>query len=141
MTSGVSSYSNPSINASLYHAGYVHQGECQQVSHVCVTWCVKWCFPGSIICSSCSQYHPLYVKANGLNCKHVSLNTCNVAFVLQIFFSVYEMAIDTILLSFCEDCESNNGHPKFAPPLLMDAIGEKYPTDQAADPYKPHRRR
>jgi hypothetical protein len=28
---------------------------------------------------------------------------------LQIFFSVYEMAIDTILLSFCEDCETNNG--------------------------------
>jgi choline transporter-like protein 2/4/5 len=31
---------------------------------------------------------------------------------LQIFFSVYEMAIDTVLLSFCEDCESNNVHPK-----------------------------
>jgi choline transporter-like protein 2/4/5 len=44
---------------------------------------------------------------------------------LQIFFSVYEMAIDTILLSFCDDCESNNGHPRWAPALLLEAIGEK----------------
>ena len=43
---------------------------------------------------------------------------------MQIFFSGYEMDIDTILLSFCEDCESNNGHPQCAPPLLMEAIGE-----------------
>jgi hypothetical protein len=42
----------------------------------------------------------------------------------QIFFSVYEMAIDTVLLSFCEDCESNSGHPRCAPPLLLEAIGE-----------------
>lgn len=46
----------------------------------------------------------------------------------QIFFSVYELAIDTILLSFCEDSESNGGHPAYAPPLLMEAIGEPYPT-------------
>jgi choline transporter-like protein 2/4/5 len=43
---------------------------------------------------------------------------------LQIFFSVYEMAIDTVLLSFCEDCERNSGHPRFAPTLLLEAIGE-----------------
>ena len=42
----------------------------------------------------------------------------------QIFFSVYELAIDTILLSFCEDAESNGGHPRYAPPLLLEAIGE-----------------
>jgi hypothetical protein len=54
--------------------------------------------------------------------------------LLQIFFSVYEMAIDTVLLSFCEDAESNGGHPRYAPPLLLEAIGEKEP-DQAADPY------
>uniref|UniRef100_A0A7S0RW54 Choline transporter-like protein n=1 Tax=Chlamydomonas leiostraca TaxID=1034604 RepID=A0A7S0RW54_9CHLO len=45
--------------------------------------------------------------------------------VAEIFFSVYEMAIDTVLLSFCEDCESNNGEPRFAPPLLMEAVGAK----------------
>lgn len=44
------------------------------------------------------------------------------------------MAIDTVLLSFCEDAESHSGHPRFAPPLLLEAIGEKEP-DQAADPY------
>lgn len=33
------------------------------------------------------------------------------------------MAIDTILLCFCEDCEQNNGNPAYAPKLLMDAIG------------------
>lgn len=43
---------------------------------------------------------------------------------MQIFFSVYEMAIDTVLLSFCEDCERNNGHPRCAPPLLLEAVGE-----------------
>jgi choline transporter-like protein 2/4/5 len=41
-----------------------------------------------------------------------------------MFFSVYEMAIDTTLLSFCEDCESHGGHPRHAPPILMEAIGE-----------------
>lgn len=51
---------------------------------------------------------------------------------LQIFFSVYEMAIDTVLLSFCEDCESNNGHPRCAPPLLLEAIGGLKPAVAAA---------
>jgi hypothetical protein len=37
---------------------------------------------------------------------------------------VYEMTVDTILLSFCKDCESHRGHPQYAPPLLLDAIGE-----------------
>jgi choline transporter-like protein 2/4/5 len=44
--------------------------------------------------------------------------------IVQIFFAVYEMSIDTVLLSFCEDCESNNGHPRCAPTLLLEAIGE-----------------
>lgn len=63
---------------------------------------------------------------------------------LQIFFSVYEMAIDTVLLSFCEDCESNNGHPKCAPPLLLEALGEKAPVEAGQDahhPQKPQRHR
>ena len=34
------------------------------------------------------------------------------------------MAIDTIILAFCEDCSANGGTPKFAPELLMEAIGK-----------------
>lgn len=34
------------------------------------------------------------------------------------------MAIDTIMLSFCEDCESHNGNPQYAPVLLLQAIGK-----------------
>jgi hypothetical protein len=46
------------------------------------------------------------------------------------------MAIDTVLLCFCEDCESNRGHPRYAPPLLSEAIGEHgKPAAVAADPY------
>ncbi len=33
------------------------------------------------------------------------------------------MAIDTTLLSFCEDCEEHGGHPRYAPPLLMETLG------------------
>ena len=40
----------------------------------------------------------------------------------SVFFQVYEMAVDTILLCFCDDCDMH-GEPKFAPPLLMEAIG------------------
>ncbi|GBG82357.1 hypothetical protein CBR_g34641 [Chara braunii] len=42
--------------------------------------------------------------------------------VAYIFFTVVEMAMDTILLSFCEDCEENNNIPRFAPRLLMDTL-------------------
>lgn len=35
------------------------------------------------------------------------------------------MAIDTIILSFCEDCESHNGEPQYAPLLLLGAIGKQ----------------
>lgn len=37
---------------------------------------------------------------------------------------VYEMAVDTILLSFCEDCTANNEIPQFAPKMLMSALGK-----------------
>ena len=37
---------------------------------------------------------------------------------------VYEMAIATLLLSFCEDSESHGGTPQYAPPLLLNAIGQ-----------------
>jgi hypothetical protein len=34
------------------------------------------------------------------------------------------MAVDTILLSFCEDCTANNEIPQFAPKMLMAALGK-----------------
>ena len=43
--------------------------------------------------------------------------------VTGVCMQVYEMAVDTILLSFCEDCMQNDESPKFAPPLLNDALG------------------
>ncbi|KAG2493603.1 hypothetical protein HYH03_008120 [Edaphochlamys debaryana] len=50
--------------------------------------------------------------------------SCITAFaVAEIFFAVYEMAIDTIILAFCEDCDKNGGTPKYAPPLLMEVMG------------------
>ncbi|GLC34986.1 hypothetical protein PLESTB_001185800 [Pleodorina starrii] len=56
-----------------------------------------------------------------------------IAFVVaEIFFSVYEMAIDTIILAFCEDCDANDGHPKFAPELLMEVMGGPKDKDEAA---------
>lgn len=45
-------------------------------------------------------------------------------FVADLFFAVYEMAVDTILLSFCEDCEMNGGNPKYAPPLLAATMNK-----------------
>lgn len=42
----------------------------------------------------------------------------------EIFFAVYEIAVDTILLAFLEDCEVHGGEPKWAPPLLMEAVGQ-----------------
>lgn len=49
--------------------------------------------------------------------------------VAQIFFSVYDMAIDTVMLSFCEDCEAHDGTPQYAPPLLMEVMNASYPAD------------
>ena len=51
----------------------------------------------------------------------------------DIFLSVYEMAVDTILLSFCEDCGTAGG-PHYAPPLLMSALG-KSPKKKVAPDY------
>jgi hypothetical protein len=51
-----------------------------------------------------------------------------IAFIVaEIFFAVYEMAVDTILLSFCEDCEANRGQPRYAPPLLLETLGDPPP--------------
>ena len=43
-------------------------------------------------------------------------------FVASCFLDVYAMGVDTILLSFCEDCQQNDGDAKMAPPLLKDAL-------------------
>jgi len=41
----------------------------------------------------------------------------------DVFLNVYEMAIDTVLLSYAVDCDQNGGKPAFAPPLLMQNMG------------------
>ncbi|GBF99304.1 choline transporter-like [Raphidocelis subcapitata] len=55
---------------------------------------------------------------------------------LSIFFSVYELAIDTVLLSFCEDAESHGGHPRHAPLLLMEAVGERPPREEPVEGFE-----
>mmetsp|Transcript_16614 Transcript_16614/g.35931 ORF Transcript_16614/g.35931 Transcript_16614/m.35931 type:complete len:775 (-) Transcript_16614:968-3292(-) len=67
-----------------------------------------------------TKYPDTYL-ASPVLCVAISVITGFV--VAQIFFSVYDMAIDTIILAFCEDCESNGGNPRYAPPLLMEAMG------------------
>lgn len=42
--------------------------------------------------------------------------------VASLFFAVVEMAIDTIILSFCQDVEEHQGTPQYAPPLLMETL-------------------
>ena len=44
--------------------------------------------------------------------------------IAWVIFLVYEIAVDTIILSYCEDCNENGaGKPKYAPPVLLKAIG------------------
>ena len=43
--------------------------------------------------------------------------------IASLFMGVVELAIDTILLSYCLDCEENGGHAASVPPLLHDYIG------------------
>ncbi|XP_039135044.1 LOW QUALITY PROTEIN: choline transporter protein 1 [Dioscorea cayenensis subsp. rotundata] len=42
--------------------------------------------------------------------------------VATLFFAVVEMAIDTIILSFCQDAEEHQGNAQYAPPLLMETL-------------------
>ncbi|KAL0045810.1 hypothetical protein WJX82_005374 [Trebouxia sp. C0006] len=44
--------------------------------------------------------------------------------ISNLFLQVYEYAVNTILLSFCEDCEEHDGNAQFAPPLLIHALGQ-----------------
>ncbi|KAL2653076.1 hypothetical protein R1flu_021204 [Riccia fluitans] len=54
--------------------------------------------------------------------------------IANMFFGVVEMAIDTILLSFCIDSEENNGNPRYAPSLLMDTLSRhaRYEEERAS---------
>eukprot|EP00252_Welwitschia_mirabilis_P007342 TRINITY_DN18599_c0_g1_i1.p1 TRINITY_DN18599_c0_g1~~TRINITY_DN18599_c0_g1_i1.p1 ORF type:complete len:382 (+),score=22.20 TRINITY_DN18599_c0_g1_i1:44-1147(+) len=42
--------------------------------------------------------------------------------VASLFFAVVEMTIDTIMLSFCQDAQENQGVPQYAPPLLTETL-------------------
>lgn len=42
--------------------------------------------------------------------------------VSTLFFAVIEMAIDTLILSFCQDAEEHQGTAQYAPPLLMETL-------------------
>ena len=50
--------------------------------------------------------------------------------IASIFMAVVEMAIDTIMLCYCMDCEENGGTATCAPKLLLDSLqeAEKYAT-------------
>ncbi|XP_057812896.2 choline transporter protein 1 [Cryptomeria japonica] len=43
--------------------------------------------------------------------------------VASLFFNVVETTIDTIMLSFCQDAEEHQGTPQYAPPLLIETLG------------------
>lgn len=45
--------------------------------------------------------------------------------VATLFFAVVEMAIDTIILSFCQDAEEHQGTAQYAPPLLIETLNDQ----------------
>jgi len=54
-------------------------------------------------------------------------------FIASLFFSVYEMAVDTLFLCFLEDCERNDGSaekPYYMPKELMQILKKKNKTAQ-----------
>mmetsp|Transcript_8104 Transcript_8104/g.16758 ORF Transcript_8104/g.16758 Transcript_8104/m.16758 type:complete len:786 (-) Transcript_8104:485-2842(-) len=53
-------------------------------------------------------------------------------FIAEVFLSVYELAIDTIFLCFCDDCDTHGGEPALAPPILLDVMGVDEPSTAAA---------
>ena len=56
-------------------------------------------------------------------------------FVASLFFSVAEMAIDTVLMSYCIDCNNNGGQARSAPPLLQSTLQHHHVTgEQLATP-------
>ena len=59
------------------------------------------------------------------------------AAVAELFFAVAEMAIDTIMLSYCIDCDQNGGVPKMAPPMMQAALSTVGTATQAKDARAP----
>jgi len=59
-----------------------------------------------------------------LSSKIVPVLGCIVASYLisDVYFQVFDVVADTILLAYCEDCERNDGEPRYAPPLLLSAV-------------------
>ncbi|KAL5994493.1 Choline transporter protein 1 [Asimina triloba] len=45
--------------------------------------------------------------------------------VATLFFGVVEIAIETIILSFCQDAEEHQGTAQYAPPLLMETLDDQ----------------
>ncbi|XP_057465301.1 LOW QUALITY PROTEIN: choline transporter protein 1-like [Actinidia eriantha] len=45
--------------------------------------------------------------------------------VATLFFSVVEMSIDTIILSFCQDSDVHQGTAQYAPPLLLETLNHQ----------------
>ncbi|KAK3199015.1 hypothetical protein Dsin_022430 [Dipteronia sinensis] len=45
--------------------------------------------------------------------------------VATLFFTVVEMSIDTIILSFCQDSEEHQGTAQYAPPLLIETLNDQ----------------
>jgi hypothetical protein len=54
--------------------------------------------------------------------------------IADVFLSVYEVGIETIILCFCEDCNSHDGNPKYAPDSLLEAIGQSPRNKGATSP-------
>uniref|UniRef100_A0A803MHC0 Choline transporter-like protein n=1 Tax=Chenopodium quinoa TaxID=63459 RepID=A0A803MHC0_CHEQI len=50
--------------------------------------------------------------------------------VATLFFGVVEMSIDSIILSFCQDAEENQGTAQYAPPLLLETLTDKNETQR-----------
>jgi choline transporter-like protein 2/4/5 len=44
--------------------------------------------------------------------------------VAQLFFGVVEVSVETIIMSFCQDAEEHDGEAQYAPPLLMETLGD-----------------
>ncbi|KAF3505897.1 hypothetical protein F2Q69_00003507 [Brassica cretica] len=53
--------------------------------------------------------------------------------VATLFFAVVEMSIDTIILSFCQDSEENEGNAQHAPSLLLETLGSNHEEEVTDD--------
>ncbi|KAG2317806.1 hypothetical protein Bca52824_020928 [Brassica carinata] len=78
----------------------------------------------------CNSYRADYKQHNvgRQNRWLVSLNRCDSVcwalgcIVASLFFAVVEMSIDSIILSFCQDSEENQGNAQHAPSHLLETL-------------------